>query len=435
MPLSVSTLAAAAGIAGVMGLAGAPAAVAHTPAAPTVQAAPAALAPQAAHDSARSPGGGGSHGAGASGRQLPGVVTAVDAVQAAADGYVRVEVTWAAPATARPRDTFTVSLPRELEPVDGASFAVRDGHGAPVATARVTGHLVEFTFTDEIAGRTGVTGSTWITARLVDRSRQRASVRLAFGAPGATFDASLDVADETPRDRSATATKDQRWVRAARSRGPREAIAWTIAAPRLTPQTAGAPVTFVEEPGPGQAIDCPAARLRWATRNITAPDDAGPVVATRQSTSCTPQRLVAVVQSTRADAGRIPYLAGTSTRTDATHATDATDPTDATGTTGTPLERYANNGTVTIGTDTSYTVHHVLDAPLGGSARSASLPTAAAVAGVVAVSGSRPGSWQPPLGPLPTEEAVQPWPLAGASAALTLTGSAVLLLARRRRDA
>lgn len=141
------------------------------------------------------------------------------------------------------------------------------------------------------------------------------------------------------------------------------------------------------------------------------------------------------MQSTRADAGRIPYLAGTSTRTDATHATDATDATDAAGKTGTPLERYANNGTVTIGTDTSYPVHHVLDAPLGGSARRASAPAAAAVAGVVAVSGSRPGSWQAPLGPLPTEETVQPWPLAAASTALVVTGSAVLLLARRRRDA
>lgn len=425
MPLSVSTLAAVVGIAGVMGLAGAPAASSAPVAPVTLPGSPAPVAP-VAPDPVRSPGGD------AGGRALSGVVRAMDAVQAAADGYVRVDVTWAAPATARPRDTFSVSLPRELEPVDGASFAVRDGAGAPVATARVSGHLVEFTLTDEVAGSAGVTGSTWITARLADRSRQRAPLRLALGAPGATFDASLDVADEIPRDRSANATKDQRWVRAAGSRGPADAIAWTITAPRLTPQTAGAAVTFVEEPGAGQAIDCRAVRLRWASRNTSAPKDAGPVAATRHTTSCTPQRLVAVVQTTRADAGRIPYLAGTSTRTDATDTTDATDPA---GKTGTPLERYANNGTVTIGTDTSYPVHHVLDAPLGGSAARASSPAAAAIAGVVAVSGSRPGSWQAPLGPLPAEEAVQPWPLAAASTALVGTGSAVLLPGRRRRDA
>lgn len=103
---------------------------------------------------------------------------------------------------------------------------------------------------------------------------------------------------------------------------------WAINGPRIA---GPAPITFRDEPGPGQAIACGSPLMLWGTANTGGVPIQGSFSPDQWTiTECSPSLLVVELRPRSSDVGRIPVLLGRSTLTS-------------------DLPEYRNSGSVSIG--------------------------------------------------------------------------------------
>lgn len=283
--------------------------------------------------------------------EVPGAITSVDLVDERVDRYATMRLTliWAVPDSAEAGDTFELTLPPELEAVDGAAFDLRDTAGERVATALVRDGLVTFTLTDYVDTHTDVRGSAWFEVSFADSVEIGQELDLFFETTGRVFGDSVTVARVTG-DYSTAATKWQRFADPDKD-GPlteRDGILWALNAPRVTTATAGGDITFTDTPGPGQAIVCDSIDMFWGTKNSGGVDQVGFYGPDRYTKTCSPESVTITMKTYDTDTGRIPYLLGRSRITDSS------------------LAEYRNSGTVRVHRGGTYTVGDTVEAGAGG---------------------------------------------------------------------
>ena len=319
--------------------------------------------------------------------EVTGAITGVNISQETAqeNSKLQLTLTWAVPDSATSGETFSLTLPDELRAVNGASFALLDPSGAAVANATVAGQVVTFTLTPFVDDHVDVHGTAWFTVKFADSVEPGPGLVLEFIASGTVFRDTINVTGVVPHDYSTSGTKWQTWANGAANNPPRPArdvILWAIAAPRVTEQTARGTVTFIDEPGPGQAIDCDAIQGFWASKNAGGLDKIGTFGADRYTKTCSANRLELTMQTYASDVDKIPYLLGWSYLTDST------------------LTEYDNDATVKVSTGGTYVVRHVLEAAAGGAGQG---QTPASPTGTPTGSGTLTTSATPTDSGTPTE--------------------------------
>ena len=319
--------------------------------------------------------------------EVTGAITGVNISQETAqeNSKLQLTLTWAVPDSATSGETFSLTLPDELRAVNGASFALLDPSGAAVANATVAGQVVTFTLTPFVDDHVDVHGTAWFTVKFADSVEPGPGLVLEFIASGTVFRDTINVTGVVPHDYSTSGTKWQTWANGAANNPPRPArdvILWAIAAPRVTEQTARGTVTFIDEPGPGQAIDCDAIQGFWASKNAGGLDKIGTFGADRYTKTCSANRLELTMQTYASDVDKIPYLLGWSYLTDST------------------LTEYDNDATVKVSTGGTYVVRHVLEAAAGGAGQG---QTPASPTGTPTGSGTPTTSATPTDSGTPTE--------------------------------
>ncbi|SDN94006.1 hypothetical protein SAMN05216355_1281, partial [Actinomyces ruminicola] len=80
-----------------------------------------------------------------------------------ASGLVRADLTWAAPATASSGDSFTLTLPAELENRGPSSFDLTAPDGAVVGQATWSGKTLNFVLSEYADTYGDITGTAWVT--------------------------------------------------------------------------------------------------------------------------------------------------------------------------------------------------------------------------------------------------------------------------------
>ena len=206
--------------------------------------------------------------------QLDGVITDVRTTKEhyAWNERLTLAFAWRVPDGARAGDTFRLDLPDELAAASLAYFTLDSAEGTPIATARWEGKTVVFTLTDFVEKHDEVAGEGFLTARwdhsvVVDTTDP---IVLEFGgtaievtmgprpvpAPPCTENCPPPKPPAPPAT-SRTLAKGGSWADGAYE-GTRDEtgnISWAIALPG-NPDGYDAPVTVVDEVGPGSVIEC-----------------------------------------------------------------------------------------------------------------------------------------------------------------------------------
>ncbi len=292
--------------------------------------------------------------AGAWAAPVSGAITAVDLVEKSADRWASMHLAldWKVPDGSGAGDTFTLTLPPELKAAHTMTFPLRDAGdgGAVVATAAVSGQVVTFTLTDYAENHQDVHGRAWFLVTFGRSVAYGQDLNLQFGVDGVTLMDGVRVTGR-PGDYSATATKWQTWADPAVNNPPRpsaDRILWALHAPRITKGLVGAKVTFTDTPGPGQAIACDSIHVFWGSENTGGVPIEGTYPPDRYTTECAPDQLVVTLPTTQQDEGRIPFVLGWSSITDATRT------------------EYRNAGSVGLGRGITIPVGDVLRVDGGG---------------------------------------------------------------------
>lgn len=293
--------------------------------------------------------------AGAGAAVIDGAITGVNLLETAADksATMRLDVDWRVPSGTMAGDQFTLRLPPELHPVNGATLQLKDAAGSLVATATVQGGLVTFTMTAYAQSHVNVSGKAWLSVTFGSEVDYGDTIPLEFLTSGKLFTDSVTVTGG-PRDYSGTATKWQKWVDPLSWKPPRpvgDRILWSIAGPRITTSWAGQTYVFTDVPGPGQAIDCDYIEMFWGSDNNGGVTYSGYIVRALYSLECTPEKLVVSLPTHFWEIGRIPYMMGMSYLTDGS------------------LSEYVNSGSVAVAGRWSLPVRRVLTVASGGQAQ------------------------------------------------------------------
>lgn len=367
--------------------------------------------------------------------QIDGAITDVTVTPAAAGpgDPIRVDVDWAVPASASGGDTFTLTLPPQLDAL-ATSFQATTPGGAVVANATVVNGVVTFTLTDYADTHGALSGDAYFSTKwdLVTVPTE-GPVSLDFTTTTQVFH---DTVIKTPRQGTVDRTQPRKaghWVVNGVTTGP-DALQWVIDSPSGPFDRA----TFDDTPGPGQAIDCATLELRLGSgldaggnASRYRPLPAGQVI----SSTCSTSGLLVVAGPILADQIiRIRY------------AVDITDPT---------LPVYTNSVDVTVDSTEYRTVTdqvrvydaggHATDGPSDSPTTSPTTsPTSSTTAPTTTTSTTTAATTAPTVRPAvqPTEITARPspssLPFTGADvgpllvlAALLLGGGVVLAAAGR----
>ncbi len=258
----------------------------------------------------------------ASAAEIDGAITSVTVAPASAGPFdpLKVTVGWAVPDSAGAGDTFTLTLPPQLEPLT-RSFDLRSASGQVVAKAVVSGGLVTFTLTGYADTHTNVHGTAYFD---VDFDLTEISgpgpVHLDFTTTTKVFPGTVVVTGNGIQDRDQPA-KWGSWTDPTDqgSSDPKDAMTWGLE----SPQGPFDQVTLTDNGGAGMAFDCSTVHYYHAfghdafgrLTNVSALPASHLI-----SSSCTPGRLAAVIgplaahevvgvgyQTTITDPGRASY--------------------------------------------------------------------------------------------------------------------------------
>ncbi len=189
----------------------------------------------------------------ASAAEVDGAITGVNIVQTTAGPAqaMRLDLTWAVPDSASGGDTFTLTLPPELDSVT-SGFNLLAPDGSVVAVAHVVGRVVTFTLTAYANTHNDVNGSAFFSVKWDSQNSPTSGpVSLDFTTSTKVFH---DTVTKTTGTGTVNRTKPRKvghWVNPDVTTGP-DALGWTIDSPSGPFDK----VTFDDTAGPGQAIDC-----------------------------------------------------------------------------------------------------------------------------------------------------------------------------------
>ena len=189
----------------------------------------------------------------ASAAEIDGAITGINIVQTQAgpSQAMRLDLTWAVPDSASGGDTFTLTLPPELDAVT-SGFNLLAPDGSTVAVAHVVGRVVTFTLTSYADTHNNVNGNAFFSVKWdATNSPTSGLVTLDFTTSTKVFH---DVVEKTTGTGTVNRTAPRKvghWVDATVNSGP-DALGWTIDSPSGPFDKA----TFDDTVGAGQAIDC-----------------------------------------------------------------------------------------------------------------------------------------------------------------------------------
>lgn len=159
--------------------------------------------------------------------------------------FLRVDMTWSVPDDAVAGDTFRVSLPPEMRPIE-TTFPLLNAEGEVVANAVASNEEVVFTLTDFVDNHNSVNGFAYFTLA-VDREADPGPVEIIWDEVGAQASV-VNIVDEG--DVIAT----DPWRQSAGKWGENLAgtnkVVWTVQGP------IGTPVAIVDQAPAGQTIVC-----------------------------------------------------------------------------------------------------------------------------------------------------------------------------------
>ena len=275
---------------------------------------------------------------------IPDAITSVSVRQDSAppNSWVTVDVAWRVPDRTQEGSTFTLGLPPELQALGGTGFDLQgidrtSGEQGVVAHAAIDHSSVTFTMTSWAAEHVNVSGSAFFAAKATQA--EEGTLPVVFTVDGVAFTDQVQIVPRPPGDYSNTANKWATWLTNPPPGIPAdERMLWAINGPRIA---GPAPITFRDEPGPGQAIACGAPLMQWGTSNTGGVKTEGSFSPDQWTIKeCSPSLLVVELRPRSSDVGRIPVLLGRSTLTQV-------------------LPEYRNSGSVTIGGGTIPVSTHV----------------------------------------------------------------------------
>lgn len=204
---------------------------------------------------------GASHLTRASAASIGNAVTGVNVVETTASQSeaMRLDLTWAVPATARAGDTFTLQLPGALTSLT-TGFDLKAPDGSLVATAKVVNGLVTFTLTNYVDTHVKVHGTAYFSVRWSkSESAVTGPVTLTFKAGSETFHDTVTKTGTTGRPHTAP-HKNGFFTHIGTVTGT-DALTWTL-------DSSSGPFTtarFTDHLGPGQTYDCGSVAYRLVT--------------------------------------------------------------------------------------------------------------------------------------------------------------------------
>jgi Bacterial Ig domain len=336
--------------------------------------------------------------------EIDGAITGVNISQTSAGPAqaMKLNLTWAVPDSASGGDTFTLTLPPELNAVTNG-FNLLAPDGSVVAVAKVVGRVVTFTLTNYANTHNDVKGDAFFSVRWdASNTPTEGPYQLDFTTSTKVFhDTVIKTAGSGTPDRTKP-RKVGHWVDPNVTTG-NDALGWTVDSPSGPFNKA----TFVDNPGAGQAIDCSTV-VRQLGKGLDATGHASSFQALPASkiisSSCSASGLTLVAGPILADQIiRIKYLV---------NITDDT------------LTTYTNSVNVTVdGTQYGNIVDSIKVQAAGGSGSGTSSSSGSATSTSTTSSSSTSGTSTGGATVLPTKLTAS---VSGAAAGLAVTGSRVL---------
>lgn len=201
---------------------------------------------------------GASHLSGARAAEIDGAITGVNIVQSQAGPKtnMQLDLTWAVPDSASSGDTFTLTLPPELNSVT-KGFNLLAPDGSVVAVATVVGQVVTFTLTDYADTHNSVHGSAFFFVRWDETNTPTSGpYTLDFTTSTTVYH---DTVVKTPGTGTVDRTKPKKTGHVNQNAtGTTDALGWVIASPSGPFNK----VTISDTIGAGQALDCSSLRLQ-----------------------------------------------------------------------------------------------------------------------------------------------------------------------------
>lgn len=214
---------------------------------------------------------GASHLTRAAAAEIDGAITGVNISQTSAGPFenMKLNLTWAVPDSASAGDTFTLTLPPELDSVTNG-FNLLAPDGSVVAVAKVVGQVVTFTLTDYVDTHNDVNGGAFFSVRW-DKVNSPTSgpVELDFTTSTKVFH---DTVIKEAGSGTVNRTKPRKvgnWIDPDVHSGA-DALRWTIDSPNGPFDKA----TFTDTVGAGQAINCSSVIYQLG-KNLDASGHAG----------------------------------------------------------------------------------------------------------------------------------------------------------------
>ena len=232
--------------------------------------------------------------------------TVITSVQTTKEHYgwnerLTLAFTWALPESAETGDTFSLDLPDELKAASLATFTLDAPDGTPIVTARWQGKSVVFTLTDYVESHDEIYGAghltvQWDHAVIVETTDP---IVLQFG--GSAVEVTIgpkpvpappcteNCPPPNPPATSRNLSKGGSWSDGS-FEGTRDEtgnISWTISLPG-NPEGFDAPVTVIDEVGPGSVIECATVALT-TQQGLASGAVRTPVDPARIDIDCGPQ--------------------------------------------------------------------------------------------------------------------------------------------------
>ncbi|GAA1048927.1 hypothetical protein GCM10009569_10460 [Arthrobacter russicus] len=183
--------------------------------------------------------------------EIPGAVKTVTVTPDNPGRYdeITVDATWAVPDTAQPGDTFSLTLPAELDSLV-SGFEIRNSAGELVANAVVQNGVVTFTLTDFVSTHKNVSGTAKLTTKLNRELEPGKPYALTFGNEA---EVTITPGEGRPVDRTSS-QKYGFWIDANGdpSSTPTDRIRWTVESPK----GAFDRISFEDTVGTGMELEC-----------------------------------------------------------------------------------------------------------------------------------------------------------------------------------
>jgi hypothetical protein len=197
-------------------------------------------------------------------------VTGVTVTPAAPSLYtpVSVKMTWCAPATSTPGDTFSLALPSQLRALS-TGFPLKDPTGATVANATFANNVATFTLTSYVSTHNHVCGTAFFNESLnASDVTIGTPTPLSFGSGGRSYTTVVTPQLHIGFVRT-KALKYGSWASPSTqdSVSPTDALDWMMDSPQA-PATGFTKVVFTDTASAGQAFDC--ARISLSVGGINA---------------------------------------------------------------------------------------------------------------------------------------------------------------------